>query len=221
MTHSNMWRDCTVWLTWLIHMVPRVYTLVVVFFQLDVWHDSFVCVTWLIIMCDMTRTHDVSFIYIDIDIFWSGCVTWLVRICDVTHLYAWRDSFVCDAFIQIVNWYVLQRPNPQHAATRCNTLQHAAPRCNTLQHAATHRSTYTHVTALMWCCIYTNWQWYVLQQPSPQHTATLCNSPQHTVAHMHTWQHSCRVAFTQIGSGMFCSSQTVPQHFQHRRRYDE
>ena len=77
MTHSYVWHDSFIRVTWLIHMCDIA----------DSLHDSFICVTWLIHMCDMTHSyvwHD-SFI----------CVTWLIRMCDMTHSCVWHDSFIC------------------------------------------------------------------------------------------------------------------------------
>jgi len=79
MTHSYVWHDAFICVTWLIHMRGMTHSYV--------WHDSFICVTWLIHMCGMTHSyvwHD-SFI----------CVTWLIHMCDMTHSYVWHDSFIC------------------------------------------------------------------------------------------------------------------------------
>jgi len=93
-----------------------------------VWHDSFICVTWLIHMCDMTHSYSLSatssaiclihmcdmthsyvwhdsFIRLVSDIIcslsysyvWHDsfiCVTWLIHMCDMTHSYVWHDSFL-------------------------------------------------------------------------------------------------------------------------------
>ena len=60
-----------------------------------VWHDSFVRVTWLIRTCDMTHSYmcDMTHSYVWHDSF--ICVTWLIRMCDTTHSYVWHDSFTC------------------------------------------------------------------------------------------------------------------------------
>ena len=79
MTHSYVWHDSFICVTWLIHMCGMTHSYV--------WQDSFICVTWLIRMCDVTHVyvwHD-SFI----------CVTWLIHVCDMTHSYVRRGSFVC------------------------------------------------------------------------------------------------------------------------------
>ena len=49
MTHSYVWHDSFICVTWLIHMCDKTRSYV--------WHDSFVCVTWLIRMCDMTHSY--------------------------------------------------------------------------------------------------------------------------------------------------------------------
>ena len=64
MTHSYVWHDSFMCVTWLGHMcdVTRSY----------VWLDSFICATWLVHLRDMTRSHvwHDSFI----------CVTWQVAL---------------------------------------------------------------------------------------------------------------------------------------------
>jgi len=66
-----------------------------------VWHDSFICVTWLIHMCDMTHSyvrHD-SFVQASRTLLKFTAVVWISSvlrtsgICDMTHLYVWDDSF--------------------------------------------------------------------------------------------------------------------------------
>ena len=79
MTHSYVWHDTFICVTWLIHMCDMTHSYV--------WHDTFICVTWLIHICDMTHSyvwHD-SFI----------CVTWHIHMCDMTHSYVWHDAFIC------------------------------------------------------------------------------------------------------------------------------
>ena len=79
MTHSFVWHDSFIWVTWPIHLcgMTRSY----------VWHDSFICETWLIDMGDMPH----SFVWQD-SFIW---VTWLIQLCATTHSYAWHDSFIC------------------------------------------------------------------------------------------------------------------------------
>jgi len=61
-----------------------------------VWHDSFISVTWLIDVFDMTHTcirtasHVLSTVTCS-----SWLVTWLIHVCDMTHSYVWHDSFIC------------------------------------------------------------------------------------------------------------------------------
>ena len=55
MTHSCVWRDSLMCVTWLIHVCDMT--------QSCVWRDSLICVTWLILVC----------------------VPWLIHMCDMTH----------------------------------------------------------------------------------------------------------------------------------------
>jgi len=107
-THSYVWLDPFVYVTWLVHVydvtrqlskylydlrcVPRDGYLFVTWLirmyaesHIYAWCDSFICVTWLIHIHDMTRL----------------CATWLTHVCDVTRdshltvIYLWHVSFVC------------------------------------------------------------------------------------------------------------------------------
>ena len=82
MTHSYVWHDSFICVTWLIHMCDMTHSYVwhdSFMTHSYVWHDSFICVTWLIHMCDMTHS-------------------WLIRMCDIkmTYSYVWHDSFTHD-----------------------------------------------------------------------------------------------------------------------------
>ena len=79
MTHSYVWHDSFICVTWLIHMCDMIHA--------HVWHDSFICVTRLIHMCDMTH----SYVWHDS----LTCVIWLIHMCDMTHSCVWHDSFIC------------------------------------------------------------------------------------------------------------------------------
>jgi len=79
MTHSCVWHDSSICVTWLIFMRDMTHSYV--------WHDSYICVTWLMFMRDMTHScvcHD-SFV----------SVTWHIHMRDMTCSYVWNDSFIC------------------------------------------------------------------------------------------------------------------------------
>ena len=67
-----------------------------------VWHDSFICVTWLIHMCDMTHsyvwhhsfnhTHNLSVAQQP-----TTMTSWIYG-CDMTCWYLWHDWFTCLTF---------------------------------------------------------------------------------------------------------------------------
>ena len=69
MTHSYVWHDSFICVTWCIHMCDMMHS--------HVCHDSFVCATWLIRMCDMTHS------YVGHDSFIRA--TWHIQMCDMTH----------------------------------------------------------------------------------------------------------------------------------------
>jgi len=77
-THSYVWRDSSIFVTWLIHMCDMTHSYV--------WSASSICVTQPIHMCDLAHS------YVWHDSF--ACVTWLIRMCDMTHSYACHDSFI-------------------------------------------------------------------------------------------------------------------------------
>jgi len=109
MTHSDVWHDSCICVTWLIFVCDMTHSYV--------WHDSFRCVTWLIHMCDITHSyvwHD-SFICVatlmhtcDIThayVWHDSCihVTWLIHTCDMTDSYAWHDAFLCVTWLRHVH----------------------------------------------------------------------------------------------------------------------
>jgi len=64
-----------------------------------VWQDSFICVTWRIHMCDFTPSHvwhdslcDFTHSHVLHDSF--RCATWRMYLCDTTHSYVWNDWFI-------------------------------------------------------------------------------------------------------------------------------
>ena len=91
MTHSYVWHDSFMRVTWLIHACDILIHMFDMTYSY-VWRDSFICVTWLIHMCDVTHSHAWRDSFI--------CVTWLIlhqsstrgllsaSCCDMTHQYA-------------------------------------------------------------------------------------------------------------------------------------
>jgi len=100
MTHSYVWHDSSIRVTWCIHVckLNHVY----------VWYDSFICVTWLIYMCDMTHLY----VWLDscissalvnklctckagVDRYThTGMITNII--CDMTHPHGDMTHHVCD-----------------------------------------------------------------------------------------------------------------------------
>jgi len=125
MTHSHVWHDsfmCVTWLihmcdmthlhdtftcvTWLIHVCDMTHShvwhvthddlYVTWLIQSHGWHDSFMCVTWLIHMCDMTHLHEQAVGEAVRAAWWHDSYgTWLIYICDMTHSHVWDDLFIC------------------------------------------------------------------------------------------------------------------------------
>jgi len=109
MTHSYVWHDSVICMTWLIHVCDMTHTYV--------WHDSFICVTWNIHMCDMTHSsvwHD-SFVQVT-------QVTWLICMCDMTHSYVWHDSFIYVTWL--ISWLIpcrIERVTLEHHVQHLHT----------------------------------------------------------------------------------------------------
>jgi len=138
MTHSYVWYDSFIRVTWLIHMCDMTHSYV--------WHDSFICMTviflaWLIPVCDKTRSymwHDsficLTWLVVDpvrkrggFQSYVCHCpfirvtvifVAWLIHTCDMTHLYVWHDSvmrvtwlIICVTWLTIyVTWLMVDPP---------------------------------------------------------------------------------------------------------------
>jgi len=126
MSHSYVWHDSLLCVTWLIYMCDMTHWYV--------WHDTCICVTWHMHMCDMTHWyvwHDsfmcdmtrnpqshfsmLSGISSKVVCVWERhelfiLATWLIHSCDMTHsthARVWHDSFMC------VTWHrIYDRSSP-------------------------------------------------------------------------------------------------------------
>ena len=97
MTHSCVWHDSVMSVTWLSHECDMT--------QSCVWHDSVMCVTCLVMcvtrlshVCDLTQ----SCVWLDSVMCdtTDSCVwheTWLIHACDMTHSCVWYDSWRCSS----------------------------------------------------------------------------------------------------------------------------
>jgi len=101
MTHSYVWHDSFICVTWLIHMCDMTHS--------HVWHDSFTCVTWLIHICDMTHNL-IACRFCQVPMTTKllacnskrshMCVAYVTRMCEkqliqTTHLFACPIVIVC------------------------------------------------------------------------------------------------------------------------------
>ena len=121
MTHSCMWHDLFVCVTWLIHgSKSKMFKRCLIVFDMthlyvfvyrwhesfiDMWHDSF----------DMTHS------YMWHDSFDMTHFIWFIRICDMTHSYMWHDLFVCVTWLIHIwgTWFM--RDSKSKILIRCLT----------------------------------------------------------------------------------------------------
>ena len=83
MTHTCVWHDSCIHVTYLLHMCDMTHT--------HVWHDSYICITWLLHMRDVTHM-----------CVWQDSYTytaWLIHTCDMTHIYVRLESYTCVAWL--------------------------------------------------------------------------------------------------------------------------
>jgi len=151
MTHSYVWHDSFICVTWLIHMCDMTHSYV--------WHDSFICVTWSIHMCDMTH----SYVWHDPFI----CVTWSIHMCDMTHSYVWHGSFICVTVMSHIWTGLYSRPTTNKCNHDLHPLPHQRYLSLILLHTYTYTFTYTCILSFLFFLISTvipsqhqpTWSW--------------------------------------------------------------
>ena len=102
MTHSCVWHDPFICVTWPIHMCDMTHSCDT--WLIHVWYDPLIrdrthsCVTWLIYSRAAHRTSRQCFTFV--------CVTWLIHMCDMTHSYVWHaHSYAeCDLFVRVTKF---------------------------------------------------------------------------------------------------------------------
>jgi len=132
MTHSYVWHDSFIRVTWITHMCDMTHKcdMTHLWCRLRrirppsyVWHDSLIRVTWLTHKCDMTHLwcrlrgiRRCAFKCLVLHMWHDSFirVTWLIHTCGMTHSYVWHDSFIRvtwlirDSFIR-VTWLMHTR----------------------------------------------------------------------------------------------------------------
>jgi len=105
MTHSYVWHDSFICVTWLIHMSHSICH----------WYDAFNVSHIALAMCDMTHSyvwHD-SFI----------CVPWLIHMCATIHAYVWHDWFMCVTWLNTNRYLECPTPRARECVTHwCRSL---------------------------------------------------------------------------------------------------
>jgi len=93
MTHSYVWHDSFICVTWLIHTCDMTHSCV--------WHDSFICVTRLSHICDMTHLRECHGTFVSMKCVGFGVCGLKCRIEGLrfrnsfSHLHECHDKFVC------------------------------------------------------------------------------------------------------------------------------
>jgi len=189
MTHSYVWHDSFICVTWLIHMCDMTHSYV--------WHDSFICVTWLIhdyILCATSDTLSHQFE--------THCNTLQHSSthCNTNNITAHTTGHVCHTYMKM-GPLKLQGPCMSHIHGSCKG--HVCVVSNCSLHKTNPFTMYV-------------WHTWPLQLPCMCDVhgpcnfkgpiSTLCNTLQHTVTHCNTLQHKymafelCSVSFMNGGS---------------------
>ena len=133
-----------------------------------VWHDSIICVTWLIHMCDMTHSyvwHGKFTCQIHV---WHGsftCVTWQIHVwhgsftCATCQIHVWHGSFTY--VTRLICTRDMAHSNARellHRHLRC--LVH---RCGTTHSYVWHvyRSYFMYISLFSWLCVFCIGLFYV------------------------------------------------------------
>jgi len=96
-SHSYMWHDSFIYVTWLIHICNMTHSYM--------WHDSFICHTWI---HTGRQTHEELCRTYELDTCWS-----------VWHFHSW-----CNTLQTTLQHTATHCNTLQHTATHCNTLQY-------------------------------------------------------------------------------------------------
>jgi len=195
MTHSYVWQDSVICVTWLIHMCDRTHSYV--------WHDSFIYVTWLIHMCDMTH----SYVWHDSFITWGRAARanlvafalirnflqsrsdlWNTSAVDMTNSCVWLDPFMCVTWLfMCVTWLIHMCDMTHSKDSICAWRVKRLYMCVTcpihmrdMTHSYVSQVLFAHVTR------YYSHMWHNV---TLQHTAAHCNTlQQHTAtSYSHMW----------------------------------
>jgi len=162
MTHSYVWHDSFICVTWLIHMSLHVIAYSVT------WHAMSLLISinhvtrsneWLASVCDinahihMSRvamSHDMTHVWHDSFI----CVTGLIYMCDMTHCYVWHGSFICVTHVTHVT--AVTDSNSLHTIdTHSQRTTHTWHTQSTRYTIDTHsnHSLYTHTMSVVSVCL--------------------------------------------------------------------
>ena len=116
MTHSHVWRDLFLCVTWRIHMCDMTYS--------HVWHDTHrrfngemkatPCRSMPLLCTHTYRWVRAAGVWGTSDWYvWHNSLiwgTWLIGMCDMSHWYVWHDSFICVTWLidmcDMTQWYV-------------------------------------------------------------------------------------------------------------------
>jgi len=177
LTHSYVWHDSFICVTWPIHMCVH---------HLGNVHDSFICMTWPIHTCDMTYSYAWHDPFI--------CVTWPIHMRDMTHSYVWHDPSICVPYLTLIcdMTHSYERVVSHSSMSNVAHMRHTQrwvvfPYCHTHECVTSHLC-YTHKWVSSWVSIITHF--YMIYTCDVTHTSNSIHMSRTWMSHITYLSHT-------------------------------